>query len=134
MRRVQRSLLLIMEENLVKKWIDDLTKHGFMQGMFGDKSEQFLKEQYDTMMKVLDGDIKIIGGNYRLLATIQSDYTNLRQYCGWEKQELLSLLELFGFKRIEEVVALMNSNHRNDFMEGGKLKKEVEFTLTPVIW
>lgn len=122
------------KQQIVKKWIDSMIKHGFMSGWFGDKSDKFKKEQYNTMMKVLDGDIKIIGGNYRLLATIHSDYGNLKQYCGWEEKELKELLALFNFKDIKEVVAVMGAKDRDNYMENGKLKKEVEFTLSPVIW
>jgi|ERR1035437_2614159 hypothetical protein len=123
------------KEKLVKKWIDDMIKHGFMNGWMGDKSEEFKKEQYDSMMKVLDGDVKIIGGNYRLLATIHSDYGNLKQYCGWQEEELKALLELFGFKSVQEVLAVMGcgAKDRNTFMEKGMLKKEVKFYLTPTI-
>lgn len=119
------------KEELVKKWIEDMIKNGFMNGWFGDKSDEFKKEQFDALMKVLNGDVKIIGGNYRLLATIQNDYSNLRQYCGWSENELKQLLGLFNFTRIEEVSALMNSDNRNDFMEKGKLKKDVRFYLKP---
>src|SRR5437588_11404927 len=95
------------KEKLVKRWIGDMIKHGFMSGWGGDRSARFKKEQYNCMMKVLDGDIKTIGGNSRLLATIHSDYGNLKQYCGWKENELNSLLDLFGFKKIGEVVSVM---------------------------
>lgn len=122
------------KQEIVKKWINDMIANGFMHGWCGDRSDEFKKEQYDTMMKVLDGDIKIIGGNYRLLATIHSDYGNLKQYCGWTDEELKQLLALFGFSDIKEVISLMVCQKRDEYMEGGKLKKEVEFTLSPVIW
>ena len=120
---------------LVKKWIEDLIENGFMHGWYGDKSDEFKKTQYDCMMKVIDGDSALIGGNYRLLATIHSDYSNLKQYCGWKEEELKSLLALFGFKEITHVLAMMNcdATTRNGYMENGKLKKEVRFILTPVI-
>ncbi len=123
------------KEKLVKKWIDDMIKNGFMSGWGGDKSDKFKKDQYHTLMKVIDGDVKIIGGNYRLLATIHSDYCNLEQYCKWTEEELKSLLELFGFKDVREVLAMMNceSEKRNKYMENGKLRKEVIFILTPTI-
>lgn len=121
------------KEQIVKKWIDSMIKHGFMNGWFGDRSDKFKKEQYDTMMKVLNGDIKIIGGNYRLLATIHSDYCNLKQYCGWDENELKELLALFNFKNIQEVLAVMNTKDINNYMENCKLKKEVKFFLSAVI-
>lgn len=123
------------KETLVKKWIDDMIANGFMHGWFGDRSDEFKKQQYDDMMKVLDGDIELIGGNYRLLATIHSDYGNLKQYCGWTEEELQCLLALFGFKKIEHVTAMMNcdARDRDFFMENGKLKSEVRFYLTPRI-
>ena len=129
----ERMALHMTKEEIIKKWIDSMIKNGFMQGWFGDKSDNFKKEQYETMMKVLDGDVKVIGGNYRLLATIHSDYSNLKQYCGWTESELKELLALFGFKKIEEVVSLMDTQDRNIYMENGKLKKEVEFHLTPML-
>lgn len=122
-------------EELIKKWIDDLVANGFMQGWAGDKSDKFKQEQFDSMMKVLSGDVAAIGGNYRLLATIFSDYSNLKQYCKWSEADLRALLELFGFKQIEHVLALMNcdSDQRSKCMENGKLKKDVQFILTPII-
>ena len=122
------------KEQIVKKWIDSLIKGGFKNGWFGDKSDGFKKEQYNTMMKVLSGDIKIIGGNHRLLATIHSDYSNLKQYCEWTEIELKELLALFGFRDIKEVISLIGAQDRDNYMKKGKLKKGVEFTLQPVIW
>lgn len=109
--------------------------NGFMQGWLGDKSDNFKKQQFDCMMKVLGGDVKAIGGNYRLLATIHSDYSNLQQYCGWKMTELKSMLKLFGFNDIKEVIAIMNceDKQRNKCMENGKLREEVRFILTPTI-
>lgn len=122
-------------EQLIKKWIEDLVANGFMQGWMGDKSAKFKKSQYDCIIKVLDGDIKIIGGNYRLLATLYSDYSNLKQYCKWKEEDLKSLLALFGFKKIEHVLALMNCDaaKRNECMDKGKLKEDVQFILTPIL-
>lgn len=122
-------------EELVIKWIDDLINHGFMQGWGGDKSEEFRNSQLDCMMKVLNGDIKVIGGNYRLLATIHSDYSNLKQYCNWTEEELRSLLSLFGFEQIKHVIAVMNcdAEQRNRCMENGRLKKQVRFILAPTL-
>lgn len=133
---MNKQLPDVKTQALVKKWIDDMVKNGFMSGWLGDRSDEFKKEQFDCLMKVLDGDVEIIGGNYRLLATIHSDYHNLKQYCGWSQEDLFALLELFGFKSIEQVVAVMNcpKRDRDEFMEHSKLKKEVKFFLTPKIW
>lgn len=122
------------KERIVKKWINSMIKGGFMSGWMGDKSDKFEKEQFDSMMKVLDGDVKFIGGNYRLLATIFSDYGNLKQYCKWSESELNELLSLFNFKHIKEVSAVMGDEDRDKYMENGKLKKEVEFLWVPKIW
>jgi hypothetical protein len=122
------------KEQIVKKWIDSMVKHGFMSGWMGDKSDEFKKKQYKAMMKVLDGDVEIIGGNYRLLATIHSDYDNLKRYCDWSPSELKELLALFGFTDIKHVVAVMGAKDRDKYMKKSKLKKEVEFVLEPIIF
>jgi len=119
------------KEELVNGWINSLVENGFMHGWLGDKSPEFKSDQYRVMMKVLDGDVKVIGGNYRLLATIYSDYTNLKLYCGWDEKELSALLALFNFNDIKEVVALMNCEDRDRFMLSGKLRCGVEFVLSP---
>lgn len=128
------------KEQLVKKWIDDMVASGHMQGWFGNKGDEFKQSQYDCMMKVLAGDVAAIGGNYRLLATIHSDYTNLKQSCAWSDNELQYLLAMFGFGCIEQVLALMNCDKdiRNNCMHNGKLKLLVSFEyvdeiLTPKI-
>ncbi len=122
-------------EELIKKWIDDMCKHGFMHGWGGDKSQEFKDRQCACMMDVINGNIDAIGGNYRLLATIQSDYMNLKQYCGWTDDQLKSLLNLFGFETIREVYAVMacDSEKIKSFMENAKLKKGVRFELIPTL-
>ncbi len=135
-KTIEEQLKKETDKALVKKWIDDMIAVGFMSGWGGDKSDKFKNEQFDSMMKVLAGDVQVIGGNYRLLATIQSDYGNLKQYCDWDEVQCGALLALFGFKSIKEVFAVMGCSKEDldRFMLNGKLNPAVKFQLKPVIY
>jgi len=123
-----------MNKNLlVKRWVSDLVKHGFMHGWFGDRSAAFKKRQISDIHRVLNGDINLVGGNARLLATIYGDYGNLKKYCGWNEKSLNELLGLFGFKDIGEVIAVLNSNDRDILMDRCRLRGDVRFRLEPWI-
>ena len=100
--------------------------NGFMHGWFGDKSDGFRNSQINAMMKVISGK-EDMGGKYRLLATIHSDYGNLKQYCGWKENELQQLLRLFGFKNIKQVAFLMSYSSKSlkNFMTINRLKRGV---------
>lgn len=123
-------------KQLVRKWINDMIKHGFMRGWMGDTSKEFKDTQFKCLMEVVNGDVQAIGGNYRLLATIESDYLNLKNYCGWKHKELKQLLSIFGFKSIDQVCAVKAQTGADMklYMENGKLKKEVLFYLTPSLY
>jgi hypothetical protein len=120
-------------EYIVKRWIEDMCKHGFMSGWSGDRSNAFKDAQFAAMIKVLDGDVSVIGSHYRLLATIHSDYSNLKQYADWSNAMLEKMLSLFGFEKFEHVIAVMGCGSKgcNEFMENGKLKPGVKFYLHP---
>jgi hypothetical protein len=114
------------KKQLITKWVDDMIAGGFMYGWFGDKSQEFKNRQINYMMKVLAGK-EDMGGRYRLLATIHSDYGNLKQYCGWKDAELKQLLRLFGFDNIRQVAFLMSYSSKSlkNFMTINRLKRGV---------
>jgi hypothetical protein len=113
------------DKELATKWVNSLCDNGFKNGWFGDKSEQYRKEEIGVYVSVMKGETEISG--FRMVATILSDCTNLKSYCGWTDMEIKELMGRFGFKTIREVIDLYgkDSTYLNKVIVGNKYKPEL---------
>jgi len=74
-------------EAMAEKYVRSMVEHGHMHGFNGDVSEKFIKSQINLILS----NPKI--SRCRLAGAI----TNLVQYCGWKREEVDELANIFNF-------------------------------------